>query len=1275
MGDSGRNPTSRGNGATRRRGHGRGRGRKPEAEAPGHENPALVGGDAQKSNGEISRPKNNERKKEGGRPMATVRGTQRRGRGTDMRGKSLIPGKPPKKRDFISGKATTLSTGQIEEFLENAIHGVATSTESKHSVINNLATEHGLLLIRQIVETDFSPSYSVLKPMFDPHCIMFFCLVSNDNIMSSLVLEKAVGTVYNVIHGHDGRRGVAFFTNVTSHLLRMKDQVENSNNTGQEEVLKFEEALRLTTKTLLGNLTLNQAAGIMPEFREIVKKLCSFYSPEDIDRGSASRSIRLIHENLLKIKDILSMGDSILVSKGTNVPQQKTIPEPVVDLPGELSEFGPRHDNDHALISDIRILPTINEIISTERDDFLPVRNTLNSPSQHHQTGILRLLDSQFRLLREDTSGVIRDAVRLILENWATLVHNPDWRVKRRILRDASPTPARIYLGAMIQQVKSNLNKSVDIEIEFEQLSRLKNQPAAKRKQWWREFRALKEGGPLLALIDGEDEENPNVIFLLVSKREINPSYQEERDASLTGRRVRDLVSDGHRAMITARPTSLTYEVDMSNLLSLTGQRDPSRPLILVEFPAVLYKSFEGVLRCLQTLHRNPTSIPFTTWLAPYAQANLSNQVPTTIYTDGNIIVPSPAYLQNRALDLSCIPKSKNDTNDTFPPLAISVSDDPHSLSTHLSEVTTLDHGQAVAMVSALKHEVALIQGPPGTGKSFVGIQLARVLLSNRDLLGLGPILCVCYTNHALDQFLHELLDSGVSNIARIGSPSTSARLEELSLDNHKKKMPKPRIRGLGKIIAECRARRDSISAMIEQICNRVQGSPIGVVAWFLKKRLPVQADKILGGATEEMEYDLLMDWFSGDAPGDWNSNGNDRSIDQLLSVDVWTLTNLERTRLFQYWNDSAFKELSQEFKTLLQVHSSVMQQLTALHHESDAVLLDQFHIIGVTTVGLANNSDMLRGLRAKVMICEEAGEVLESHVLIALLPSIQHAIFIGDHLQLRPRISNLKLSMEYGRSGPKYNLDESLFERLANSNFGDMLANSGEGDELPRCRFPIAQLDHQRRMHPLVSTLVRDTLYPHLRDHPDTTTYPAIAGMKRRLFWLDHRNTEDPSDPAEPMQSKTNIWEASMVTATVRHLCRQGKYKPGEIAVLTPYVGQLQLLRDMLGEIVDLIIGEEDLEALDDSERDNTSDKKERWPRQRDQQFPVQKGKLLDELRIATVDNFQVRAKVHFSSLLILLNLQGEEATVVIISLVRSNKYQNCGFLKTPNRINVLLR
>lgn len=57
------------------------------------------------------------------------------------------------------------------------------------------------------------------------------------------------------------------------------------------------------------------------------------------------------------------------------------------------------------------------------------------------------------------------------------------------------------------------------------------------------------------------------------------------------------------------------------------------------------------------------------------------------------------------------------------------------------------------------------------------------------------------------------------------------------------------------------------------------------------------------------------------------------------------------------------------------------------------------------------------------------------------------------------------------------------------------------------------------------------------------------------------------------------------------------------------------------------------------------------------DQSNAVTKMSLLQSVRVATVDNFQ-----------------GEEAKVVVISLVRSNSHNRCGFLRTSNRINVLL-
>lgn len=49
--------------------------------------------------------------------------------------------------------------------------------------------------------------------------------------------------------------------------------------------------------------------------------------------------------------------------------------------------------------------------------------------------------------------------------------------------------------------------------------------------------------------------------------------------------------------------------------------------------------------------------------------------------------------------------------------------------------------------------------------------------------------------------------------------------------------------------------------------------------------------------------------------------------------------------------------------------------------------------------------------MKPKVLVVEEAGQVLEPHILASLVQSVQQVIMIGDPLQLRPNISNYSLS------------------------------------------------------------------------------------------------------------------------------------------------------------------------------------------------------------------------------------------------------------------------
>ena len=69
----------------------------------------------------------------------------------------------------------------------------------------------------------------------------------------------------------------------------------------------------------------------------------------------------------------------------------------------------------------------------------------------------------------------------------------------------------------------------------------------------------------------------------------------------------------------------------------------------------------------------------------------------------------------------------------------------------------------------------------------------------------------------------------------------------------------------------------------------------------------------------------------------------------------------------------------------------------------------------------------VLQEVKPRVVVVEEAAEVLEGHVITTLSQDCKHLILIGDHKQLRPNPTVYALAR-------KYNLELSLFERMINN-------------------------------------------------------------------------------------------------------------------------------------------------------------------------------------------------------------------------------------------------
>lgn len=574
--------------------------------------------------------------------------------------------------------------------------------------------------------------------------------------------------------------------------------------------------------------------------------------------------------------------------------------------------------------------------------------------------------------------------------------------------------------------------------------------------------------------------------------------------------------------------------------------------------------------------------------------------------------------------------------------------DDNTSLHVHHSEPvdlerlqsrSTLDDAQALAVVRTLQRRVGLIQGPPGTGKSYTGVALIKVLLANKSKVknGLGPIICVCYTNHALDQLLEALVKGKItSQVIRIGSQSKSEVLQSLNLRTVSQTTDKTRLERSQQW--EMQTRFEGHQGNFQKFRLDALGSAPSL-KYYLQRAHPSHHDQLFGEDKDGWEkkgsnpHSIVNSWLKDGQPG----TAKPRSASDLQEANITTMTTQERKLLHNFWLTEQKENLHDRAQSLLHSHREDKATWDKVREEMDLRCLRQADIIGVTTTILARNLTMLRKLRSKVLVCEEAGEVLEAHLLTSLLPSLEHVILIGDHQQLRPQIQNYELSRE-SKTGERYSLDTSLFERLVHP-------DDGFGIRLPFCT-----LETQRRMDPSIARLIRETLYPKLLDAPSVLNYPEVVGMRKGLFWLDHRHPEGGISREDAMAtSHWNDHEISVTIALVNHLVRQGTYRSDDIAVLTPYLGQLHRLRRKLGEHFAISLGDRDQQDLDNAGFGELE--------LETNQPNISKSTLLRALRVATIDNFP-----------------GEEATVVVISLVRSNSENHCGFLRTPNRINVLL-
>ncbi|KAK4872846.1 hypothetical protein RN001_014875 [Aquatica leii] len=609
-----------------------------------------------------------------------------------------------------------------------------------------------------------------------------------------------------------------------------------------------------------------------------------------------------------------------------------------------------------------------------------------------------------------------------------------------------------------------------------------------------------------------------------------------------------------------------------------------------------------------------------------------------------------------------------------------------------------LDQTQYDAFRSALTKELVVIQGPPGTGKTYLGLKIAKTLIQNEThWYNSNPILVVCYTNHALDQFLEGLRET-TNKIVRIGGQSKNKNIEEFTLKEKRRLFRRTQMnyRPLNAVedkLYTCLNHVNYYNGILKAIeSNSVlinfrefsviddditsswffKASDEQMIAWLLTGRtkkerdfeqnkvkireledsiqkepesdLHDEFDEILYNQTRDareidIDFDiriqestkhvltsvqdikLLINTINNELKSSTTPKGQVRYKKlelykkrgrllkdlQYLEVQLQKYENIQvknkprscnlmnphnmpgndRWHLYLYWLNLYQQHVRKQLMQLHNYYKTIEEQYNEIRDIFDLQIMKEMSVVGMTTTGAARLQTLIRNLKSPIVIVEEAAEVLESHVVVSLTSHCKHLILIGDHQQLRPSTSNYYIERHF-------NLGISLFERMVRNNM--------------HCHV----LGVQHRMRPEFANLIVPAIYPKLENHASVYDFPSIVGIAKNLYFIDHTFREEESSDS----SKFNMHEAKFLIALARYLIQNG-YKSEDITIIGAYSAQMFAL----------------------------------WKEQR--KCP----ELLQGVRITVLDNYQ-----------------GEESKIILLSLVRNNNEGKIGFLKIENRVCVAL-
>ena len=531
----------------------------------------------------------------------------------------------------------------------------------------------------------------------------FLRVITHPSLLDCLSIETRVGTLYSVVSGANGERAVSFFMGICTGLVKQQLCHQAPERSGQ--------CLEGMLDTLSELLRRERRASIHPDLPTLLHHMDEVVDTLEAGDAPESHSSQPRREKMIRLRRAVDLSTSRLAPSGEEENTDILMTNPFKGdgqvFPVELDPPGGRHDNNHYDITEIKILPTPQEISSTD-PNYLPSTDCRQPHFLHDP--VQRYLDTHFRLLRHDIFGPLKDILGDLMLSMEHGTFLPS--LQRREMS------AHVYPDACIAHITLDPKRGFEAHVSFTPPPQLKQKSAAEKRRWWENSKRLEQGGLVcLVFLDGEQAVP---LLLIVTNKCTDPS--QEHGSSL--------VSQTRKPTISTKLATLS-RADLQRLIRVYQRRLDG---ILVDLPGLIPATFVPILENLQRMAVSG-EIPFREWIVPDSGKVDEDH-------GGRSLAP-PRYARKDGFSFSLESIVSGAAGDGGGTLSISpwTSPDDMALIDAMEGQTGLDRGQCQAMVAALTREFALIQGPPGTGKSYLGVKLLRVLLGCKKEASLGPII------------------------------------------------------------------------------------------------------------------------------------------------------------------------------------------------------------------------------------------------------------------------------------------------------------------------------------------------------------------------------------------------------------------------------------------------------------------------------------------------------------------------------------------------------